>query len=105
MPGYKSIDRIRTVTASTFDRLILNGDGGRELPFRNCTNKCCFVDRKDALLQLPQVLVTPHIAGLTDLMLNGTVNYICHVIEEFAAGKTPKSILNSPAKPRRLLRD
>jgi phosphoglycerate dehydrogenase-like enzyme len=62
-------------------------------------------DRKDALLQLPQVLVTPHIAGLTDLMLNGTVNYICHVIEEFAAGKTSKSILNSPAKPRRLLRD
>jgi phosphoglycerate dehydrogenase-like enzyme len=62
-------------------------------------------DRKDPLLQLPQVLVTPHIAGLTDLMLNGTVNYICHVIEEFAAGKTSKSILNSPAKPRRLLRD
>ena len=62
-------------------------------------------DRKDALLQLPQVLVTPHIAGLTDLMLNGTVNYICHVIEEFAAGKKPKSILNSPVKPRYLLRD
>jgi phosphoglycerate dehydrogenase-like enzyme len=62
-------------------------------------------DRKDALLQLPKVLVTPHIAGLTDLMLNGTVNYICHVIEEFAAGKKPKSILNSPAKPRYLLRN
>ena len=62
-------------------------------------------DRKDPLLQLPQVLVTPHIAGLTDLMLDGTANYICHVIEEFAAGKKPKSILNSPAKPRRLLRD
>jgi thioredoxin 1 len=27
MPGYKSIDRIRTVTASTFDRLVLNGEG------------------------------------------------------------------------------
>jgi hypothetical protein len=38
-------------------------------------------------------------------MLNGTVNYICHVIEEFAAGKKPKSILNSPAKPRYLLGD
>jgi len=62
-------------------------------------------DRKDPLLQLPQVLVTPHIAGLTDLMLNGTVNYICQVIEEFAAGKKPKSILNSPAKPRYLLGD
>jgi len=62
-------------------------------------------DHKDPLLQLPQVLVTPHIAGLTDLMLNGTVNYICHVIEEFDAGKKPKSILNSPTKPRHLLRD
>ena len=27
MPGYKSIDRIRTVTASTFDQLVLNGEG------------------------------------------------------------------------------
>jgi phosphoglycerate dehydrogenase-like enzyme len=62
-------------------------------------------DHKDPLLQLPQVLITPHIAGLTDLMLDGTANYICHVIGEFAAGKKPKSILNSPAKPRRLLRD
>jgi len=27
MPGYKSIDRIRTVTADTFDRLVLKGEG------------------------------------------------------------------------------
>ena len=27
MPGYKSIDRIRTATASTFDRLVLKGEG------------------------------------------------------------------------------
>ena len=62
-------------------------------------------DYKNPLLQLPQVLVTPHIAGLTDLMLAGTANYICQVIEELAAGKKPKSILNAPASPRRLLRD
>jgi len=62
-------------------------------------------DRRDPLLQLPQVLVTPHIAGLTDLMLAGTANYISQVIEDFAAGKKPKSILNSPAKPRYLMRD
>jgi phosphoglycerate dehydrogenase-like enzyme len=61
-------------------------------------------DRQDPLLQLSQVLVTPHIAGLTDLMLDGTARYISHVIEEFAAGKKPKSILNSPEKPRRKLR-
>jgi len=62
-------------------------------------------DRMDPLLQLPQVLVTPHIAGLTDLMLAGTANYISRIIEEFAAGKKPKSILNFPEKPRRILRD
>ncbi len=62
-------------------------------------------DHKDPLLQLPQVLVTPHIAGLTDLMLDGTVHYISHVIEEFAAGKKPKSILNSPENPRHLLKE
>jgi phosphoglycerate dehydrogenase-like enzyme len=61
-------------------------------------------DQKDPLLHLPRVVVTPHIAGLTDLMLDGTVSYITHVIEEFSAGKKPKSILNSPEKPRRLLR-
>jgi len=62
-------------------------------------------NRRDPLLQLPQVLVTPHIAGLTDLMLAGTANYIRQVIEEFSAGKKPKSILNFPEKPRRMLRD
>jgi phosphoglycerate dehydrogenase-like enzyme len=62
-------------------------------------------DRTDPLLQLPQVLVTPHIAGLTDLMLDGTMNYISQIIDEFAAGRKPKSVLNSPPKPRRLLRD
>jgi phosphoglycerate dehydrogenase-like enzyme len=60
-------------------------------------------DHEDPLLQLPQVLVTPHIAGLTDLKLTGTVKYISHVIEQFAAGKKPKSILNSPVNPRRQL--
>jgi phosphoglycerate dehydrogenase-like enzyme len=51
------------------------------------------------------VLVTPHIAGLTDLMLNGTVTYLSNVIEKIVAGEKPKSILNSPAKPRRLLKE
>jgi len=62
-------------------------------------------DPSNPLLHLPQVLVTPHIAGFTDLMLTGTVNYIRLVVEEFAAGKKPKSILNSPLKPRRPLHD
>jgi phosphoglycerate dehydrogenase-like enzyme len=61
-------------------------------------------DQQDPLLQLPQILVTPHIAGLTDLMLNGTVHYINHIIDEFVAGEKPQSILNSPAKPRHLFK-
>lgn len=60
-------------------------------------------DPKNPLLGLPQVLVTPHIAGSTDLMLEGTVNYISEVVGEFAAGKKPKSVLNNPQKPRRVL--
>jgi hypothetical protein len=38
-------------------------------------------------------------------MLAGTANYISQVIEEFAAGKKPRSILNFPEKPRYILRD
>jgi phosphoglycerate dehydrogenase-like enzyme len=62
-------------------------------------------ESKNPLLQLPQVLVTPHIAGLTDLMLSGTADYIGHVIDNVSLGKKPRSILNSPSKPRRLLQD
>jgi hypothetical protein len=56
-------------------------------------------DPKSPLFRFPQVLVTPHIAGFTDLMMAGTVNYIGQVIEEFAAGNKSRSILNSPEKP------
>jgi phosphoglycerate dehydrogenase-like enzyme len=59
---------------------------------------------KSPLFDLPQILVTPHIAGATDLTFQGTLNYIKQVIEAFAAGEKPKSVLNAPAHPRRLLR-
>lgn len=52
------------------------------------------------LLTLPQVVLTPHIAAATDLMLRGTVDFICQVLDEFVAGSRPKSILNAPQKPR-----
>ncbi len=48
--------------------------------------------------------ITPHIAGATDLTFHGTLNYIKQVLEAFAAGKKPKSVLNAPAHPRRLRR-
>ncbi|MEO6802658.1 MAG: hypothetical protein ABI197_05350 [Granulicella sp.] len=40
----------------------------------------------------------------SDVTLSGTVNYIAHVIEEFATGRKPKSILNTPQELRRALR-
>jgi lactate dehydrogenase-like 2-hydroxyacid dehydrogenase len=53
---------------------------------------------------LPQILITPHIAGATDLTFHGTLNYVKQVIDAFAAGEKPKSVINTPAHPRRLLR-
>ena len=59
---------------------------------------------KSPLFDLPQILITPHIAGATDLTFRGTLNYIKQAIDAFAAGEKPKSVLNAPAHPRRLLR-
>ncbi len=61
------------------------------------------VDPADPLLTLPQIFVTPHEAGLTDLTNAGTAEYIRYAVKEFDAGKKLKSILNSPTKPRRML--
>jgi len=58
----------------------------------------------DPLLRFPQLVVTPHIAGFTDLMLRGTIDYISQVIELVAASQKPKSVLNLPAPPRWMLR-
>jgi phosphoglycerate dehydrogenase-like enzyme len=60
-------------------------------------------EAKNPLLRLSQVLITPHIAGITDLMLSRTVDYMGHVIKDFSVGKRPESILNLPRNPRRPL--
>ncbi len=52
------------------------------------------------LMAYPQILITPHIAGFTDLMLRGTVSYLGEVIAEVEAGRKPKSVLNNPEAPR-----
>ena len=57
------------------------------------------------LLNLPQLIVTPHIAGFTDIMLDGTARYLAEVIGEVGAGKKPRSVLNSPSNPRLALRE
>jgi phosphoglycerate dehydrogenase-like enzyme len=62
-------------------------------------------DPGNPLLELPEILVTPHIAGSTDAMLEGTARYVGEVIDGFAAGRKPRSLLNDPPQPRRTLRD
>ena len=46
------------------------------------------------LLDLPQVLATPHLAGATDIMLDGTLNYIFEIIGSLSSGKKSKSFNN-----------
>lgn len=57
-------------------------------------------DPTNPLFELSQILITPHVAGLTDLMLEGTVRYVSRAIGEFAAGRKPEALLNQPKKPR-----
>jgi phosphoglycerate dehydrogenase-like enzyme len=56
------------------------------------------------LLGFAQALITPHIAGDTDLTLSGTLSYIAKVVEQWDAGTKPVSLINQPHKPRKLLR-
>ncbi len=58
------------------------------------------VEVGNPLLSLSEVIVTPHIAGMTDLMLEGTVKYLVKVVGEVAAGKAPASVVNRPGRPR-----
>ncbi len=61
------------------------------------------VDPANPLLAEPRIFVTPHQAGLTDLTNEGTAEYVQYVLQEFAAGKKLKSILNTPKTPRKAL--
>jgi phosphoglycerate dehydrogenase-like enzyme len=56
----------------------------------------------DPLLAFPQALITPHIAGDTDLSLAGTVHFIGQLIAEWSAGGKPSSIVNQPKNPRKV---
>jgi phosphoglycerate dehydrogenase-like enzyme len=54
----------------------------------------------DPLLTLPQILVTPHVAGVTDLMLEGTADYLVEVIGKLKKAEKFSSLLNEPRSPR-----
>ena len=57
----------------------------------------------DPLMSVPEIFVTPHLAGFTTTMLEGTVKYVCTVLSEFKAGRKIESILNQPEQPRKPL--
>jgi phosphoglycerate dehydrogenase-like enzyme len=46
------------------------------------------------------ILVTPHIAGPTDLTLKGTARYLVEVLEGFEKGSKPAGVVNEPDSPR-----
>jgi phosphoglycerate dehydrogenase-like enzyme len=54
------------------------------------------VEQDNILLTLPQVLITSHVAGNTDITLQGMADYAVKVINDFAAGKKPEAIVNTP---------
>jgi phosphoglycerate dehydrogenase-like enzyme len=54
----------------------------------------------DPLLTLPQVFMTPHQAGLTELNVQGTVEYVVDVLARIKAGERIDSQLNDPPHRR-----
>ena len=58
----------------------------------------------DPLLSVPRLFVTPHIAGVTDVMLEGTAKYLSGVLADYEKGIGPKDTVNEPKQPRVPLR-
>jgi phosphoglycerate dehydrogenase-like enzyme len=57
------------------------------------------------LLTESRILVTPHIAGSTDLMLDGTVKYLVEVLAKYRDGLLSEGIVNQPKNARVHLRE
>jgi phosphoglycerate dehydrogenase-like enzyme len=52
------------------------------------------------LLSEPRIFLTPHIAGSTDVMLEGTVKYLREVLAGYVKGVRPEGAVNEPKEPR-----
>ena len=62
------------------------------------------VSAGNPLLEEPLIVVTPHIAGSTDVMLDGSVKFLAEVLENYRKGLQSPGIVNEPANPRVALR-
>ena len=58
------------------------------------------VNEGNPLLTDPRIFITPHMAGSTDLMLDGTVKYLGEVLASYRDGLQPEGLVNAPRKPR-----
>jgi phosphoglycerate dehydrogenase-like enzyme len=54
------------------------------------------------LRRFSQALITPHLAGDTDLSLAGTVRYVGNLVDQWRDGIKPDSLVNLPDHPRRV---
>ena len=63
------------------------------------------VSEGNPLLIEPRIFVTPHIAGSTDLMLDGTAKYLGEVLTKYQDGWQSEGIVNEPRNPRVPLRE
>jgi phosphoglycerate dehydrogenase-like enzyme len=58
------------------------------------------VSKGNPLLTEPRIFVTPHIAGSTDLMLDGTAKYLGEVLARYRDGLQSEGLVNEPSSPR-----
>ena len=56
------------------------------------------------LLTASRILVTPHLAGSTDVMLEGSVRFLTKVLENYRKGLRSAGVVNELVKPRVALR-
>jgi phosphoglycerate dehydrogenase-like enzyme len=58
---------------------------------------------EDPLVRSDHAFITPHIAGPTDVKIDGTARYVGNVLEDFTQGRRWPALLNDPPHPRRRL--
>jgi phosphoglycerate dehydrogenase-like enzyme len=61
------------------------------------------ISRDNPLLRESRILVTPHIAGFTGIMFQGTVDYLTKALGAYERGSRSSGIVNEPATPRKPL--